>query len=166
MTKTKICTTNMHTNKQQADDLYKLIPNSRRQLASRRSNMAAYPNTQTTFLPESQLCVLTINWPSQGPLMEGEPGVENMAPTTLSIRHHFSYQNQIDLPIFRPSPSPGNKSHWTRVRYLSAPVNAPSLPPALSSGNVCVCVACPHTQQVEQLTEMYVQTNMQSAFFS
>lgn len=43
------------------------------------SDMASYPNTQTKSLPEPPLCVRTINWPSQGPLMEGEPSVENMA---------------------------------------------------------------------------------------
>lgn len=59
---------------------------------------------------------------------------------TLSVRQLFCYPNQIDLLVLWPRPSSANKSHWTRVRYLSAPVNAPSLP-LLTRVEMCVSVS-------------------------
>lgn len=70
--------------------------------------------------------------------MEGEQSTENTAyPHTLSVRQLVFDPNLINLPSLGPCLSPGNKSHWTRVRYLSAPLNALSFAPVWKY--VCVC---------------------------
>lgn len=62
----------------------------------------------------------------------------------------------------------GNKSHWIRGRYLSAPLNVPSLPPLSPDAKTCLslCGSLPCKQQTEQLTELYMQTIMERACIS
>ncbi len=124
----------MHWCQNEPDD--SLLPEG----GSLRSEMEAYPNTHAHTNPWLSRC--SVCWGlishSRGPDRGGAESRENGRPPLYQSDNSSSTQTKLTCRCTSHIQALwGNKSQWMRGRYLSAAVNAPSLPLLPLHGTMC-----------------------------